>query len=253
MIHGIHKPDTVIFRRNIHDICIQVKWHLICEDICHLPFFILKNNLGTWVYHFNASAEIGKRIFHLAAVEHYHIRIADHIHEKGFHVLHVNLKCACIHTGDVLLNAPALGKAHFLKFAYQPHSIVFHNHTLRLVDNIKSLETLRCKLFFLLNNLYDNIVLCKGILIIFFLTLFAENKKCFALCAKIILLQGKAEERGLAAFQESGYEINRYCNFIHVTETSLYFLLSLCYAEKFSQLVFLQFGTDHAETSCVLR
>ena len=31
------------------------------------------------------------------------------------------------------------------------------------------------------------------------------------------------------------------------------YLLSLCYAEKLSQLVFLQFGTDHAETSCVLR
>ena len=52
----------------------------------------------------------------------------------------------------------------------------------------------------------------------------AENEKCLSLCTEVILLEGKAKERGLAAFQEAGYEINRYCNFIHLQKPPCIFL-----------------------------
>ena len=224
MIHSIYKPDSVIFRRNIYNLCIQVKWHLICENIRHLAFFVLKNNLCTWVYNLNASAEVCKRIFFLAAVKHNHIRITNHIHKNGFHILHIYLECACIYTGNVLFNSPACRELHLLKFAYQPHSIIFHNHTLRLMDNIQCLKALRCKIFFFLNNLDYNIIFCKSLFIVLFLSLFAENEKCLSLCTEVILLEGKAKERGLAAFQEAGYEINRYCNFIHLQKPPCIFL-----------------------------
>ena len=47
------------------------------------------------------------------------------------------------------------------------------------------------------------------------LTLFTEDQQSFPINAKIVLLQSKAKERSLTTFQETRYEINRYCNFVH--------------------------------------
>ena len=84
MIHGIHKPDTIILRKDIDHRGINIKWHLILKKITKLTLFILKDDLRTLVHHLDASSVRRKRVVLLAAVKDNHIRIADHVHKSDF-------------------------------------------------------------------------------------------------------------------------------------------------------------------------
>ena len=83
------------------------------------------------------------------------------------------------------------------------------------MDNIQCLETFRGKIFFFFDYLNNNIGFGQCFLIVLLLTLFTEDQQSFPINAKIVLLQSKAKERSLTTFQETRYEINRYCNFVH--------------------------------------
>ena len=215
VIHGIHKPDTIIFRKDIDHRRINVKWHLILKKIAKLAFLILKDDLRTLVNYLDASSVGRKRILFLTAVKDNHICITDHVHKKGLHVGHINLECACIHTGDMLLHAPAFRFFHFFEFTYQPHAIILNDHPLRLMQDLHCRKSFRCKLFLTVNALHNGIALFQCFLIIFFLTLFAKDQQCFSIDLKVILLQGKAQERGLAAFQKTCDQINGYSGLFH--------------------------------------
>ena len=215
VIHGIHKPDTIIFRKDIDHRRINVKWHLILKKIAKLAFLILKDDLRTLVNYLDASSVGRKRIVLLAAVKDNHICIADHVHKKGLHVCHINLECAGIHTGNVLFHSPACRFFHLFKLAYQPHAIVLNNHTFRLMQDIHCRKSLRCQFFLAVDNLHNGVALFQGFLIILLFSFFAEDKKCFSLNLKIILLQGKAQERGLATFQKTCDQINGNFDLFH--------------------------------------
>ena len=215
MIHGIHKPDTIILRKDIDHRRINIKWHLILKKITKLALFILKDDLRTLVHRLDASSVRRKRIVLLAAVKDNHIRIADHVHKKRLHIRHIDLECACIHTGDMLLHAPAFRFFHFFEFTYQPHAIILNDHPLRLMQDLHCRKSFRCKLFLTVNALHNGIALFQCFLIIFFLTLFAKDQQCFSIDLKVILLQGKAQERGLAAFQKTCDQINGYSGLFH--------------------------------------
>ena len=215
VIHGIHKPDTIIFRKDIDHRRINIKWHLILKKITKLALFILKDDLRTLVNYLDASSVGRKRILFLTAVKDNHICITDHVHKKGLHVGHINLECAGIHTGNVLFHTPARRFFHLFKLAYQPHAIVLNNHTFRLMQDIHCRKSLRCQFFLAVDNLHNGVALFQGFLIILLFSFFAEDKKCFSLNLKIILLQGKAQERGLATFQKTCDQINGNFDLFH--------------------------------------
>ena len=52
VIHGIHKPDTIIFRKDIDHRRINVKWHLILKKIAKLAFLIQEtwHMIGYFLY-----------------------------------------------------------------------------------------------------------------------------------------------------------------------------------------------------------
>ena len=215
VIHGIYKPDTIIFRKNVDHRCINIKRHLVLKKISKLAFFILKDDLCTLVYDLDASSVRWQRIILLTAVKDNHICVSNHVHKKGLHICHVNLESACIYAGDVLLYSPAFRLLHLLKFAYQPHAIVLNDHTLRLIQDLHCRKSLRCKIFFTLDDLHIGVVLFQCLYIVLFFSLFAENKKCFSIDLEIVLLQSKIQERSLAAFQKTCDQINGDSGLFH--------------------------------------
>ena len=215
IIHGIYKPDSIILRGYLHNRCIDVKGQLILENILHFPFFILKNNLCTLIGNLNSPSVCRQRISLFTAVKNNHVCISDHIHKQRFHICHVHLVGSGIYTGDLLFNPPAFRQFHLFKFAHKPHSIVFYNHTVRLMDNIHSSQTLRCKVILFLDHL--NYCVCKlqFFLVIFLFSLFTEDQQSFSINGKILLLQCKIQESGLSAFQKTGNEINGNLDIFH--------------------------------------
>ena len=115
----------------------------------------------------------------------------------------------------MLLYAPAFRFFHFFEFTYQPHAIILNDHPLRLMQDLHCRKSFRCKLFLTVNALHNGITLSQCFLIIFFLTLFAKDQQCFSIDLKVILLQGKAQERALAAFQKTCNQINGYSGLFH--------------------------------------
>jgi len=231
MIHSVHKPDSIILRQNIDHRSIDIKRHLILENIVKLAFLVLKNNFRSLICHLDPSSVGCKRILFFAAVKHNHIAVSYHIHKNGFHICHIHLEGAGIYAGDLLLHAPALRLLHFFKVAYKPHAVVLNDHPFRLVQNIHGSKAVCRKVFFFFNDLHYGIAHFQNSLIVFHFPFFTENQKSSSFCIKIILLQGKIQERGFAAFQKTRYQINRYCNLVHL------FLL-ICLIIQRSQPVF---------------
>ena len=231
MIHSVHKPDSIILRQNIDHRRIDVKGHLILENIVKLAFFVLKNNLSSLVCHLDPSSVGRKRIFFFTAVKHNHIAVSYHVHKNRFHVCHIHLEGAGVYTGDLLLYSPALRLLHFFKIAYKPHAVILNDNPFRLVQNVHGSKTVRSKVFLFFNDLHYCIAHFQNSLVIFHFSLFTENQKSSSLCIKIVLLQGKIQERGFSAFQKACDQINRYCNLVHL------FLL-ICLIIQRSQPVF---------------
>ena len=235
IIHGIHKPDTIIFRWNLNDRCIDIKRHLILENVIHLALFIFKDNLCTLICDLDSSSVCRKRISLFTAVKYNHICISDHIHEQRFHVCHINLISSCIHTGNLLLNAPAFRKLHLLKLTYKPHSVVLDHNTLRLMDDIHGSQTLWCQIFFILDHFHNCVCKFQFIHIIFFFAFFAKDQQSFAVNGKVLLLQCKIQESSLSAFQESRNQINGNSDIIHHIIYSFIFILILLLSAEIIQ------------------
>ena len=188
VIHCIYKPDSVIFRLDLNDRCINIKRHLILENVVHFTFFILKNNLCTLICDLNSTSVCRKRISLFTTVKYNHICISHHIHKQRLHICHINLISCRIYAGNLLLNTPAVRKLHLLEFTYKPHSIVFDHNTFRLMDDIHRSQTLRSQIFFILDHFYNCVCKFQFIHIIFFFAFFAKNQQCLSINGEIVLL-----------------------------------------------------------------
>jgi transcription-repair coupling factor (superfamily II helicase) len=155
--------------------------------------------------------------------------------EQKFHVCHINLISSCIHTGNLLLNAPAFRKLHLLKLTYKPHSVVLDHNTLRLMDDIHGSQTLWCQIFFILDHFHNCVCKFQFIHIIFFFAFFAKDQQSFAVNGKILLLQCKIQESSLSAFQESRNQINGNSDIIHHIIYSFIFILILLLSAEIVQ------------------
>ena len=217
MIHGVHEPDPVVFRENVDDGRVYVEGHLVLEDISDLPFLVLKNNFRPLVRHLDAAAVGSQRILSFAAVEHHHIAGPHHVHENGFHVRHIKLEGAGVHTGDLLLHSPAFRFLEFVEIAHQPHSVIFYDNALRLMKDIHRHQTVCGEILLFLNDLHHGITHRKHIPAVLYFSLFAENEKRLSFYIEIILLQGKIQKRGLAAFQKTCEQINGNCDLVHIS------------------------------------
>ena len=205
MIHCIHKPDAIIFRKNLDNRRIHIKWHFILENITQLAFFILKDNFCSLICDLDSTSISRKWIFLFATVEDNHICIFYHIHKNGFHIRHIHLESTSIYTGNLLFYSPACRQLRFFKIAYQPHAIIFYDNTLRLMKNIHGNQSVCCKVFLIFNYLHNSIIGFKNCRIVFFLPFLTEDQKCLSIRMEIILLYGKTQERSLATFQETGH------------------------------------------------
>ena len=203
MIHGIYKPDTIILRQNIDHRCIYIKWHFILENISKFTFFIFKDNFCSLVRNLDSTTICREWIVLLTAIKNNHIAVSYHIHKNGFHVCHIHLEGTGIYAGDLLFYPPALWKLHFFEVTYKPHSIIFNDNSFRLMKNIHGNQSFSCKILFIFDNFHNCIVCFQCSLIVFFLTLFAENQKSFSVCVKIILLNSKIQKRSLSTFKET--------------------------------------------------
>ena len=217
MIHGVHKPDAVILRKNIDHGSVYVKRHFILENVVQLSLFILKDRFRSLIRHFDAAAVGRKRIFSFAPVKYHHIAGSYHVHKDRFHICHIELEGTSVHAGDLLLHAPSFWFLKLMKIAHQPHSVIFYDHALRLMKNIHGDKPLRGKILLLFDDLHRRVAHLQHTCVILLLSFLAENEKSLSIYIKVILLQGKIQERSLSAFQEPCNQINRNRNFVHVT------------------------------------
>ena len=122
-----------------------------------------------------------------------------------------------------------------MKIAHQPHSVIFYDHTLRLMKNIHGDKPLRGKILLLFDNLHHRIAHLQHTCVIFLFSLLAENEKSLSIYIKIILLQGKVQERGFTTFQKPCDQINRNCNLVHISS----FLPDVYWAYRYTLGCFL--------------
>ena len=222
MIHSVNEPDAIVFIHDLNDVCIHIKGHFLSEDIFNLPFVIFKNDFRRLVDHLNTSPEGCQRHVLGAAVKQNHIRSSYHFHKQGLHIIHIDLKGAGIYCNDLLHQSPILWKLHFFKFADLPHTVVFYDHTFRLIKSIIGYQPLRSQILKFIDHLYTGPAFLQLLRIKFNFAFFTEDQQRRAVYLKIVLLNGKIQESGLAAFQKSCHKIYRNSDFFfHIFSQSL--------------------------------
>ena len=222
MVHGVNKPDAIVFIHNVNDICFHIKRHFLSENIFNLAFIILKNNFGRLIHYLHASPERSQGHVLCTAVKENHICSSYHFYKQRLHVIHVNLEGTGIYSNDLLYKAPVLWKLHLFKLAYLPHTVVFNDDPFWPIEGVISHQTLWRQVFKFIDDFYAGPAFLQFFRVKFHLSLFAEDKKRGTIYLKIILINRKIQEGTLAAFQESCHKI--YGNsdfFFHIFVQSL--------------------------------
>ena len=236
VVAHIDIPDSVIGIVDLDHIGIGIKRHLILKNVVNFAFFILKQNVARLVDYFDAAAEGWKRIFRTAAVEHDHIGIFCHLHEDGFHVLHIDLEAACVDGHDLLYDAPTARQFHFFEFFYAPERVVFENDSLRAVFAVQFFQVIQGKLLWSFYDFQDGVVFEQFFFVVLYFTFFGCDQKGRSVDLEIVLCYGKIDKRGFSTLQKSCYEINR--NFYFVFFVHFVPPLSLTYSRNLSALAF---------------
>ena len=135
-------------------------------------------------------------MFILTAVENYQIRVSDHLHEQGFHIVHIDLEGTGIHGYDVLCQIPVTWHIGLIELIYRPQRIVLYQNSSRMMFFIQHLQGIRVKVFRIFDDLDHRIHFFQAFLIVLLFSLFAENQKRFVRNLKITLMNGKIQKLG---------------------------------------------------------
>lgn len=225
---GLDLPQTAAFVREKLD-SFQIPYDTLVNGNCIVAH--LGKGEGCLLLRADMDAlpmkeETGLPFASQTAVKQNHIRSSYHFHKQGLHIIHINLKGAGVYRNNLLHQSPVLWKLHFFKFADLPHTVVFYDHTFRLIKSIIGYQPLRSQILKFIDHLYTGPAFLQLLRIKFNFAFFTEDQQRRAVYLKIVLLNGKIQESGLAAFQKSCHKIYRNSDFFfHIFPNPFYIIM----------------------------
>ncbi len=208
MLHGIQVPDSVSLIVQVDNGLVQVIGQVLLKDLVNLSFGIFEDDIRIGIYCLDISL-VGIQLLpdRVAAVEDNHLRLADHLSQKGTHIGVIHGKRRTVNCGNLLFYVPVPGK---LCIFVIPHTVILYNDTFRLVALLQSRQICRIEILFPLNQLHLRAAFFQKCGIVFVFPFLAEDQQSLAPDLKIVLGQSKADKFRLPALQKTVNHIYRF-------------------------------------------